>query len=85
MRNIIVTTAFGLAFGLWVGIATAFGQTAPKSLQEGGFDDIIKQRENYWTVGLAGGAFDGTAHLSRPAPSAGAEKKASEPPAILAG
>jgi hypothetical protein len=28
--------------------------------QEGRPDEFIKQRENYWTVGLAGGAFDGT-------------------------
>jgi len=60
MRRVIVTGAFGLAFGLSVGIAAVVGQTIPKSLQEGGPEDVIKQRENNWTVGLAGGAFDGT-------------------------
>jgi TRAP-type uncharacterized transport system substrate-binding protein len=60
MRHVIVTGAFGLAFGLWVGIVSVVGQTIPKSLQEGGPEDVIKQRENNWTVGLAGGAMDGT-------------------------
>ena len=60
MRRVIITGAFGLAFGLSVGIAAVVGQTIPKSLQEGGPEDVIKQRENNWTVGLAGGAFDGT-------------------------
>jgi hypothetical protein len=35
------------------------GQTIPKSLQEDGPDEFIKQRKNNWTVGLVGGAFDG--------------------------
>jgi TRAP-type uncharacterized transport system substrate-binding protein len=60
MRGFTVTGALGLAFGLWVGIAQVGGQTFPKSLQEGGPEDVIKRRENDWTVGLAGGAFDGT-------------------------
>jgi TRAP-type uncharacterized transport system substrate-binding protein len=60
MRYVIVTGALALAFGLWLGVATVFGQAIPKSLQEGGPEEIIKQRENNWTVGLAGGAFDGT-------------------------
>ena len=33
MRRVIVTGAFGLAFGLSVGIAAVVGQTIPKSLQ----------------------------------------------------
>jgi len=61
MRRFIVAGAFGVAFGyLALGIVHVGGQTIPKSLQEGGPEDIIKQRENNWTVGLAGGAFDGT-------------------------
>jgi TRAP-type uncharacterized transport system substrate-binding protein len=60
MRYGIVTGAFGLAFGLWVGIAHVGGQTIPKSLQEGGPEETIKQRENNWTVGVAGGLMDGT-------------------------
>jgi TRAP-type uncharacterized transport system substrate-binding protein len=61
MRHFIVAGAFAVGFGfLAVGIAQVGGQTIPKSLQEGGPDEIIKQRENAWTVGLAGGAFDGT-------------------------
>jgi TRAP-type uncharacterized transport system substrate-binding protein len=61
MRRFIVAGAFGVAFGvLAIGIAQVGGQTIPKSLQEGGPDEVIKQRENTWTIGLAGGAFDGT-------------------------
>jgi TRAP-type uncharacterized transport system substrate-binding protein len=60
MRRFIVTGAFGVAFGLWVGIAEVGGQAIPKSLQEGGPEDIIRQRVNNWTIGVAGGAFDGT-------------------------
>ncbi len=60
MRHVMVTGAFGLAFGLWVGIATVFGQAIPKSLQEGGPEEMLKQRENNWTVGVAGGLMDGT-------------------------
>ncbi len=60
MRRVIVTGAFGLAFGLSVGIAVVVGQTIPKSLQEGGPEEVIKQRENNWTVGVAGGLMDGT-------------------------
>jgi TRAP-type uncharacterized transport system substrate-binding protein len=60
MRGFVVTGALGLAFGLWGNIVEVGGQTIPKSLQEGGPEEIVKQRENAWTVGLAGGAFDGT-------------------------
>jgi TRAP-type uncharacterized transport system substrate-binding protein len=60
MRHIIITGAFGLAFALWVGSAAVVGQTIPKSLQEGGPEEILRQRQNNWTVGVAGGNMDGT-------------------------
>jgi TRAP-type uncharacterized transport system substrate-binding protein len=60
MRRFIVAGAFGVAFSFLALGAQVGGQTIPKSLQEGGPDEILKQRENNWTVGLAGGAFDGT-------------------------
>jgi TRAP-type uncharacterized transport system substrate-binding protein len=60
MRHVIITGAFGLAFGLWIGSAAVVGQTIPKSLQEGGPEEIIKQRQNNWTIGVAGGNMDGT-------------------------
>ncbi len=60
MRHVIITGAIGLAFGLWVGSAAVVGQTIPKSLQEGGPEEILKQRQNNWTVGIAGGNMDGT-------------------------
>jgi TRAP-type uncharacterized transport system substrate-binding protein len=60
MRHIIITGAFWLAFGLWVGSATVVAQTVPKSLQETGPEETIKQRQNNWTVGVAGGNMDGT-------------------------
>ena len=60
MRGFIVTGALGLAFGLCVSLAQVGGQTIPKSLQEGGPEDVIRQRQNNWTVGVAGGNMDGT-------------------------
>jgi uncharacterized protein len=60
MRHITITGAFWLAFGLWVGSATVVGQTVPKSLQESGPEETLKQRQNNWTVGVAGGNMDGT-------------------------
>jgi TRAP-type uncharacterized transport system substrate-binding protein len=60
MRGFIVTGALGLAFGLWISIAQVGGQTIPKALQEGGPEDALRLRQNNWTVGVAGGAFDGT-------------------------
>ena len=60
MRHVIITGAFGLAFGLLVGTAAVVGQTIPKSLQEGGPEEVLKQRQNNWTVGVAGGNMDGT-------------------------
>ena len=56
----IVAGAFAAAFGfLALGMTQVGGQTIPKSLQEGGPDEFIKQRKNNWTVGLVGSAFDG--------------------------
>jgi len=60
MRNVVITGAFGLAFGLWAGTTAVVGQTIPKSLQEGGPEEVLKQRQNNWTVGVAGGNMDGT-------------------------
>jgi len=60
MRHVIISGAFGLGFGLWVGTAAVVGQTIPKSLQEGGPEEVLKQRQNNWTVGVAGGNMDGT-------------------------
>jgi TRAP-type uncharacterized transport system substrate-binding protein len=60
MRHFIITGASALAFGLLVGIATVAGQTIPKSLQEGGPEETLRQRQNNWTVGVAGGNMDGT-------------------------
>jgi len=58
MRRILVA----VTFGLWIGIAPAGSQSIPKSLQEGGPEEAIKQRTNNWTVGVAGGNMDGS-HL----------------------
>jgi TRAP-type uncharacterized transport system substrate-binding protein len=60
MRHVIITGTSALAFGLLVSIATVVGQTVPKSLQEGGPEEILRQRQNNWTVGIAGGNMDGT-------------------------
>jgi TRAP-type uncharacterized transport system substrate-binding protein len=60
MRHVIITGTSALAFGLLVSVATVVGQTVPKSLQEGGPEEILRQRQNNWTVGIAGGNMDGT-------------------------
>lgn len=60
MRRFIATGILGVALGLWTGHAPVGGQTVPKPVQEGGSEDAIKQRQNQWTVGLAGGTMDGT-------------------------
>jgi hypothetical protein len=60
MRGFIATGAFGLTLGLWVGIVQVGSQTFPRTPQESGPEDIIKQRENNWTVGVAGGNMDRT-------------------------
>jgi hypothetical protein len=46
--------------GWWAGIARVDSQTFPKTIQEGGSEDSIKQRQNQWTVNVVGGAMDGT-------------------------
>jgi TRAP-type uncharacterized transport system substrate-binding protein len=60
MRGFIVAGLLGLAFGLLVSMAQVGGQTIPRTLQEGGPEDVLKQRQNNWTVGVAGGNMDGT-------------------------
>jgi hypothetical protein len=60
MPGFIVTGALGLTLGLWVGSVQVGSQTIPRPLHESGPEDIIKQRENNWTVGVAGGNMDGT-------------------------
>ncbi len=60
MRRFIATGMLGVALGLWPGLAPVGGQTVPKSIQEGGSEEAIKQRRNQWTVSLAGGTMDGT-------------------------
>jgi uncharacterized protein len=49
-----------VALALGVGLAPAASQTIPKSLQDGGPEEVIKQRQNNWTIGVAGGNMDGT-------------------------
>src|SRR5215510_10168695 len=55
MRLIVV-----VAVALWMSVAPAASQTIPKSLQEGGPEEVIRQRQNNWTIGVAGGNLDGT-------------------------
>lgn len=38
----------------------AEAQTIPKSLEEGGTENVLKVRKNAWTVGVAGGLLSGT-------------------------
>jgi TRAP-type uncharacterized transport system substrate-binding protein len=41
-------------------VPSAYAQTVPKSLEQGGTDAILKQRRNAWTIGVAGGILSGT-------------------------
>jgi uncharacterized protein len=49
-----------LAFGFLIGIVPASAQSIPKSLQGGDAESVLRERKNAWTVGLAGGLFEGT-------------------------
>ncbi len=60
MRRFIATGILGVALSLGTGHAPAGGQTVPKPAQEGGPEEVIKQRQNQWTIGLAGGTMDNT-------------------------
>lgn len=57
--GMIAAGILGAAFGLCAAIAPVAGQTFPKSLQESGSEEAIKQRQNQWTIFLAGGSMDG--------------------------
>jgi TRAP-type uncharacterized transport system substrate-binding protein len=61
MRCIKRAVAFiVLSAGIWAYAAPVHAQTVPKSLQESASDEVIKQRKNTWTVGIAGGLLSGT-------------------------
>jgi TRAP-type uncharacterized transport system substrate-binding protein len=60
MRRLVAAGMLGVAFGLCADIAPTDGQTLPKSLQEGGSEEVLKQRQNQWTIFLAGGTMDST-------------------------
>jgi TRAP-type uncharacterized transport system substrate-binding protein len=49
-----------LAFGFLIGIVPASAQSIPKSLQGGDAESVLRERKNAWTVGVAGGLFEGT-------------------------
>src|SRR5215475_3991169 len=60
MRRIMVATfAVALTLGLWPG-EPGWAQEIPKFLQQGGPDAEMRLRKNAWTVGIAGGIFEGT-------------------------
>ncbi len=60
MRRFIVAGVFVLALGFWASTGRVVGQTVPKTLQESGPEEVLKQRQNNWTVSVAGGNMDGT-------------------------
>jgi TRAP-type uncharacterized transport system substrate-binding protein len=63
MRGFIATRIFaavvGVAFAFWASLEVN-GQTFPNLLQDSSSEEAIKQHQNQWTVGLAGGNLDGT-------------------------
>jgi TRAP-type uncharacterized transport system substrate-binding protein len=62
MYPVLIRTLFIIAIALTAlfRIDSAYAQTIPKSIQQGGSDAAIKERRNAWTVGIAGGLIDGT-------------------------
>lgn len=60
MRRIMVATlAVASMLGAW-SARSAGAQEIPKSLQQGGPDAEMRVKKNAWTVGIAGGIFEGT-------------------------
>ncbi len=62
---LFLATAFALGLigigALGIGAAApAAAQAIPKSLEQGGTDDDLRNRKNMWTVGVAGGLMSGT-------------------------
>jgi TRAP-type uncharacterized transport system substrate-binding protein len=62
---LFLATTFALGLigigALGVGAASpAAAQVIPKSLEQGGTDDDLRNRRNMWTVGIAGGLMSGT-------------------------
>jgi TRAP transporter TAXI family solute receptor len=57
----LISTLTLASVGLDLGLAsTAHAQAIPRTLQEGGAENVIKMRKNNWTVGVAGGILSGT-------------------------
>ena len=60
LANALALGLIGIG-ALGVGAAPpAAAQAIPKSLEEGGTDDDLRNRKNMWTVGVAGGLMSGT-------------------------
>ena len=64
-RALFLVAAFALGLmwsgALGIGAAPpAVAQVIPKSLEEGGTDNDLRNRKNMWTVGVAGGLMSGT-------------------------
>ena len=60
MLRITATLAVASILGVCVALGPSWTQEIPKSLQLGGSDADMKLRKNAWTVGIAGGIFEGT-------------------------
>ena len=54
------TRLVALVLGFLIGSIPATAQSIPKSLQGGDPEATLRERKNQWTVGLAGGLFEGT-------------------------
>jgi TRAP-type uncharacterized transport system substrate-binding protein len=54
------TRLVALVLGFLIGSVPATAQSLPKSLQGGDPEATLRERKNQWTVGIAGGLFEGT-------------------------
>src|SRR5690348_5173613 len=60
MYRITATLAVASMLGVFSAPWPSRAQEIPKSLQSGGSDAEMRVRKNAWTVGIAGGIFEGT-------------------------
>jgi TRAP-type uncharacterized transport system substrate-binding protein len=60
MASVLVVSFVSHTIGSSGWIDTARAQAIPKSIEEGGTDNVLKVKKNNWTVGIAGGQLSGT-------------------------
>jgi TRAP-type uncharacterized transport system substrate-binding protein len=60
IASVLVVSFLSHTVGSLGWIDSAHAQAIPKSIEEGGTDNVLKIKKNNWTVGIAGGQLSGT-------------------------